>query len=163
MLTTEQYATLADDINNDRGNLAATINTTMAALTATNVTADTIIAGLYNAPSAANAVPVTQIGRDDFLHVMSAVVLQILTDMASSVPKSAKYGPVLQLLNMLNVIQLNNATLTTTFTNMITDGYVTQDQIAAIANRPGSRAEHLFGAGTILDHSDIARSMGRGW
>ncbi len=162
MLTPAQYTQLGADIKADTGNLAATIGTTMAYLTGPTVTADGVIANLYNTVSVDNSIAVISITRDDLLYALSAPILAVLTDQAAQVAKSAKYGPVLQMLNMLTVIQMDNASLTTVFTDLVTDGYATSAQITAITNRSGSRAELLFGAGTVLDHYDVAVSLGRG-
>lgn len=45
---------------------------------------------------------------------------------------------------------------------LVTDGLMTQAQIDAITKRVGSRAEYLWGAGTVVQPSDVMRAMGRG-
>ena len=43
----------------------------------------------------------------------------------------------------------------------VTDNITTTAFIAQITTRTGSRAEVLFGAGTVIQHSDISKAMGR--
>ena len=44
---------------------------------------------------------------------------------------------------------------------LVSDGLITQSQIDAFTKRPGSRAEVLFGAGTVISSEDVAKSEGR--
>ena len=43
----------------------------------------------------------------------------------------------------------------------VTDNIATAAYITQITTRTGSRAEVLFGAGTVIQHSDISKAMGR--
>ena len=43
----------------------------------------------------------------------------------------------------------------------VTDNITTAASITQITTRTGSRAEVLFGAGTVIQHSDISKAMGR--
>ena len=43
----------------------------------------------------------------------------------------------------------------------VTDNITTAAFITQITTRTGSRAEVLFGAGTVIQHSDISKAMGR--
>ena len=44
---------------------------------------------------------------------------------------------------------------------MVADGLTTQPYIDAFTTRTGSRAEALFGAGTVVQPGDIAKALGR--
>ena len=58
-----------------------------------------------------------------------------------------------------SVIQLS--AISNLLNSAVTDGLTTSAYITQITTRTGSRAEVLFGAGTIVQHQDISKAMGR--
>jgi hypothetical protein len=48
---------------------------------------------------------------------------------------------------------------------LVQKGVLTQkdaDDLTAATTRPGSRAEELYGAGTVITHTEVAVALGRG-
>ena len=52
------------------------------------------------------------------------------------------------------------AIMTPMLNSAVSDGLITSSFITQITSRIGSRAEVLFGEGTVIDHNDISKAMG---
>ena len=52
------------------------------------------------------------------------------------------------------------AVMTPLLNSAVSDGLITSSFITQITSRTGSRAEVLFGEGTVIDHNDISKAMG---
>lgn len=59
-------------------------------------------------------------------------------------------------------INVKNANVRSSFLAMFAAGTTTRANLAALQSRDGSRAEQLFGAGTSISITDVARALGRG-
>ena len=57
--------------------------------------------------------------------------------------------------------QISTTIILPLLNSAVTDGLTTAVYITQITNRICSRAETLFGAGTLIQHSDISKAMGR--
>lgn len=58
----------------------------------------------------------------------------------------------------LPTIPVKNAAIRAQILAIWAAGTATRANLAALQTRPGSRAEQLFGAGTVVSHQDIAKS-----
>ena len=52
------------------------------------------------------------------------------------------------------------AVMTPLLNSAVSDGLITSAFITQITSRIGSRAEVLFGEGTVIDHSDVSKALG---
>lgn len=57
--------------------------------------------------------------------------------------------------------QIPTALILPLLNSAVTDGLTTAAYVTQITTRTGSRSEVLFGAGTLVQHQDISKAMGR--
>lgn len=122
-------------------------------------------ADLLNATTGATAGTLSQtaIPQSDFLHTISDLLLAV-----SQVPSSnagyataqailADWSILSPIVANLNTINPQQPSFQGIFQAVLGIGIITQDQYNAFLNRPASRAEVLFGTGTVVTWWDVAR------
>jgi len=133
-----------------------------SAVTAGN---DNACAALLNAPSAA-VVTLTSIGKGALLRG----IIPALDQLASGVDVNAsaltaqiqsKWNNRFAALRAGDDVIALDAPLMVMLGQLVTDNIVTQAVIDAFSKRTGSRAEVLFGAGTVVQPHDVTVAMGR--
>jgi hypothetical protein len=127
-------------------------------LAATN---DNAVAALINATTGPGSGTITlpSLTHDEFAMLIAPVVMAIG---GSSAALQATWYPMLNLISGISIVQ-------TTTQNMgmlgaLSSAFPTQlpaSAITAATTRIGSRAEVLWGAGTVIQWQDIATAMGR--
>ena len=129
-----------------------------ASLASTN---DVQTAALINAATGPGAavVPLVSLSHGDFAMLIAPVVMGLSTATAAL---QAKWAPMLQLLGGVNTVNLTSEVmgmlddLSTDFPTPFPASAVT-----AATTKEGSRAEVLWGAGTVISWQDVAIAMGR--
>lgn len=127
-------------------------------LAATN---DNQVAALINATTGPGAATITipSLTHDDLATLIAPVVMAMSS---ASSALQAQWTPMLALITGINVFQTTAQNLG--MLNQLSADFPTQlpaSAITAATTRIGSRAEVLWGAGTIIQWRDIANSMGR--
>jgi hypothetical protein len=127
-------------------------------LAATN---DNAVAALLNATTGAGAATITipSLTHDEFATLIAPVVMAIGS---ASAALQAQWTPMLNLISGISIVQ-------TTTQNMgmlgaLSSAFPTQlpaSAITAATTRIGSRAEVLWGVGTVINWIDVAKAMGR--
>jgi hypothetical protein len=105
------------------------------------------------APGAA-LVTMSSMTRDQFLTAILPAALVLATKDA---PTQAKWDRLIALARSADAIE--PAVVTPLVAMAQGDGLLTTDQAAAIGKRTGSRAEVLWGAGTIIAQQDVAFAL----
>lgn len=148
-LLADQIASLAAELADDPAGLGY----------ATYVAAgqDGDIEALINAATGPGAGTVTlaSVPRDAVLLGLSPALLSI-GDKSAEVKD--RWGRILGVIQAADSLTINASNLAM-FGLAILDGLMTQPQAEAIYRRTGSRAEVLFGAGSRVDTSDIAKAL----
>lgn len=127
-------------------------------LAATN---DNAVAALINATTGPGAATITipSLTHDEFATLIAPVVMAIGS---ASAALQAQWTPMLNLISGISVFQTTAGnmgllnTLASDFPNQLTAAMIT-----AATTRLGSRAEVLWGVGTVINWIDIAHAMGR--
>lgn len=109
------------------------------------------IADLLNAPNASISVPRGSVSISEIVKVLAAHPSEI---QALTTAQRAN----LQILLSGDPIDPDDAAITAAFQNIFA-GTQTLTDLAAFKNRPGSRAEQLFGTGTIVENTDVALAL----
>jgi hypothetical protein len=127
-------------------------------LTATN---DAGCAALLNATTGNGAATVNlpSLTHDQFALLIAPVVMALGS---ATTALQTKWTPMLQLLGGVQTVMLNQTVMG--LINALSAGFPTQlpaSAITAATTKTGSRAEVLFGAGTVIQWTDIAHAMGR--
>lgn len=117
---------------------------------------DTGIAALLNATTGPGAAQVTLPGmsRDAFL---SACLPGVIALAGLNGTIQAKWDRLLGVAQAADSITAAN--IAAVLSMAVTDGVLTSQQAAAIGVRTGSRAEVLFGAGTVVGASDVSMAL----
>lgn len=122
------------------------------------VTDDAIVANMLNALTGVGAgmVIIPTYTKESFATGILPAVQALPT---ATTALQAKWNPMLNVALAMGTVLYSAAS--PLLAGLITDGLMTQAQVDAFTKRTGSRAEVLFGAGTIIDWRDVAKSMGR--
>lgn len=147
---TINYTTLKTEINTDPLNVGYAAYVTMGS--------DYNIAMLLNAGAGSGASTLTlqTMPKDAF---QLAVVPAVIALASASSALQAKWDRILGMVEASTVIDFTNSTVQALLAELVTDNLMTQNQVTAINQRTGSRAEVLFGATTIIDHLDVAKAL----
>lgn len=116
------------------------------------------VANLLNSLSGAGVSGVTlaNMARDDFM----LAILPAISAIASGTPTiKDKWDRILGVIQAANSVQ-NNTSIQYLLSQSVQDGLWTQPQANAVFIRNGSRAEVLFGAGTMVSFADVGIALG---
>jgi hypothetical protein len=119
---------------------------------------DTTLADLLNSPTGAGSgtVTVPSLARNDFLLALAPAYL-VLPSLSQAL--QAKWDRILAVIRAADRIDLANPSVQALLAQAVTDGVLTQAQVNALGQRVGSRAEVLFGAGTVVSIQDVGRAL----
>ncbi len=143
------YSQLQTELSTDPENLG------YAALVAAG--SDSGLVDLLNAVGSGSAyvVTVTTLTKDQALVATTPIVFAITR--ASILPDANIIAYWSSMLDHLRAAdQIDVPTVAALLDGAIADGVLTQDQVTAATTRQGSRAEVLFGAGTVITDTDVA-------
>jgi hypothetical protein len=115
---------------------------------------DADIAGLLNTIGTTN-VTLASIDKDTFLLAIAPAYLSLPT-LSDALQK--KWDRILGVIGSAERITFTS-TVSYLLSQAVTDGVLTQDQVSAVNQRPGTRAEVLFGAGTVVTQSDVSFAL----
>lgn len=116
---------------------------------------DIAIAGLMNAVDGPGAglVTIPVLTRGQFL---LNIVAPAGANLLGATPElKAKWGFYLDLAKSAETIEVTSPVIQSLLAALVTDGIASQQTIDAATKRQGSRAESLFGAGTIITPEQI--------
>lgn len=135
-----------------------------ANLTSTN---DVANAALINATSGAGAavVPLIAVPKGQLLLGITPLLMQLASGQTTagattSAATTAKWQMLFQALQAADPT-LVVAQILPMLNDAVTDGLTTSTAVTALTTKTGSRAEVLWGAGTVIQWQDIAAAMGR--
>lgn len=120
---------------------------------------DAVIAGLLNAFTGPGAETITlpYLSHDDFAVMIAPAVMALGS---ATTTLQTKWTPMLNLISGTQRVTLSARNMGM-LNGLVTDGLLAATDITAGTTRIGSRAEVLYGAGTIAEWQDIARAEGR--
>lgn len=151
MLTPAQITTLSTELQNDPQSLG------YAALVTAG--SDGGIATLLNTVGSAQ-VPANPVSKDQFLLALAPIYL-VLPTLSTTIQQ--KWDRILEVIEASLIIEVGSANVQALLDAAVTDSVLTFDQRSQFpATRNGTRAEVLFGPGTIIDPNDVAHAFGRG-
>lgn len=101
---------------------------------------------------------VASLPRDSFLYALLPATFALATKSAAV---QSKWDRILSVVRSVQSIPLSNDIMDTLY-GLVVDGLATPEEIDAIGKIQGSRAEILFGQGTIIHHLQVAAAFGRG-
>lgn len=144
------YAVLKDELENDPKSIGYQSKI--------NLGQDLAVAGLINATTGpgAETISLPTISKGQFLLGIAPVGLTLPTKSAEI---QAKWDRIILLASSADVVDIGNPTVGLLLQAAIADELITPEQVAAFATRTGSRAEVLFGVGTLVRHEDIAKAL----
>ncbi|HLK58542.1 MAG TPA: hypothetical protein VKU00_18375 [Chthonomonadaceae bacterium] len=119
---------------------------------------DVQLAALINAPGA-GTISQGVVSKDVFLTALASPLAALMARADTDSVKQ-QFAGWLQLLGLATNIYTADADLVATMASAVTAGVFTQAQSDGALKRSGSRAEMLFGPGSVLA-SDIAIALGR--
>jgi hypothetical protein len=117
------------------------------------------VAALLNNPAGAGSAPlaVRRMAKNAFL---LAVAPGAILASQKTLPIQARWSMVLQLVAATGgFVQLDAPQVQSLLTIAVADGVLSQNQVDAITRRPGSRAEVVLGADTVVRHQDVAIAL----
>jgi hypothetical protein len=120
---------------------------------------DVQMAALINATTGNGAATITlpTMSNADFVLAFAPYLSNVS---GLSAPKQLYYVDLLwPAILQMGTIDFANANVAGILGQTVTDGLLTSAQATALNQRTGSRAETLFGAGTIVQASDIALAL----
>jgi hypothetical protein len=109
------------------------------------------VAGLLNATRAGISVFRNDLGVREVINAIDATNFASLTQIQVS--------KLMLLFTSTPTIDATNANTRTIFLGIFSGMTATVNALTALASRTGSRAEQLFGAGTVVGHLDVARAL----
>lgn len=118
---------------------------------------DGVIADLLNAVNPAYVVSLSIIDKGDFLIGMLPAASALAGQDAAT---QANWDRMISIACANNTIDVGNAAVQAVLTAAVQQNLLSQAQADAVTKRAGSRAEVLFGAGTVVTHTDVARALG---
>lgn len=116
---------------------------------------DTGIADLLNAVGA-GTIYVTSMERDEFLLAIASAYLT-LPSLSSTI--QSKWDRILGVIQAATTINISSSSVRTLLSTAVSDGVLQQSVVDSITQRTGSRAEVLFGSGTIISPSDVSFAL----
>jgi hypothetical protein len=119
---------------------------------------DAVIAGMLNALTGPGAETITLpvMSHDQFAALIAPAVMAL----GSSTAMQTKWNPMLTLASSAQNVGTTPQNMGL-LNALVADGLMTAAQVTAGTTRIGSRAEVLYGAGTVIEWQDIARAEGR--
>lgn len=145
---TIDYSILANEINIDPLNLGYSQYITMGSDYGISVLLNNIIG------NGSATITLPTMSNSDFV---AAFLPYLPAALKSS--NSVFYSTIWQTILAMPIIDFTKGTVDAVMAEAVSDGVMTQAQATALNQRMGSRAEVLFGAGIIIDHLDIAKSL----
>lgn len=138
---------LADELNNDP-----------AGLNYAPLIAASNVAGLAKRINDTTRATVARrsISRDDFLR---AIVPGMINLLSADSAVQAKYQTFLGLVTAANSITVSDPNIQALVAGMVTDNIMSQAQVDVILQRPGSRAEALWGNDAYVSERQIAVAL----
>jgi hypothetical protein len=122
---------------------------------------DSLCAELLNAPSDAK-VSRGVISRNDFIGDVASIVLNLMLKAQGGDKQAAFwldfYDRVVVPKDTFNT---ESAAMQGFFMRLSKDGFMDDAMIEELTMRAGSRAEEMFGSGTIISRQDVLKSTGR--
>ena len=148
MLTAAQIASLKTELDTDPKAIGY----------AQQVGNDAVIAGMLNSLTAPGAETITLpvMTHDQFAALIAPAVMEL----GSSTAMQTKWNPMLTLASSAQNVGTTPQNMGL-LNALVADGLMTAEQVTAGTTRIGSRAEVLYGAGTVIEWQDIARAEGR--
>jgi hypothetical protein len=111
-----------------------------------------LIASIYNAASGAYSVDAGGISQAAVFSAFNATEYAALD--------AATQSKITALTSNGATVDFSNASMVGTFTALLSASYPKSlANLLALATRPASRAESLFGAGTLIDANDVGAAM----
>jgi hypothetical protein len=144
------YTALKNEITNDPLSLGYAVF-----VTAGNDAAIAAILNMATGPGAATVTDATM-PRDDF---MLAITPSLISLPGLSTTIQSKWDRILAVVRAADTINISDPAIQALLGASVADGVLTSDQVAAIGQRTGSRAEVLFGAGTTIMNTDISFAL----
>jgi hypothetical protein len=144
------YTALKNEITNDPLGLGYSIF-----VTAGNDEAIAAILNMTTGPGAAT-VTASVMPRDDF---MLAITPSLISLPGLSATIQSKWDRILAVVRAATSINISQPSIQALLGAAVVDGVLTSEQVAAIGQRTGSRAEVHFGAGTTITNSDISFAL----
>jgi hypothetical protein len=127
-------------------------------LAATNDNAVAALLNVITGPGAAT-ITIPSLTHDEFATLIAPVVMALGS---ASAALQAQWTPMLNLISGINVFQTTAQNMA--MLNALSSDFPNQlpaSAITAATTRIGSRAEVLWGVGTVINWIDIAHAMGR--
>lgn len=106
-------------------------------------------------PGAAS-INLPSVSKDNFILAIAPALLVIPT---LSSDLQTKWNLILNTVLGVNLIDLTNSNVTDLLEDAVSDGVLTSDQVTAATTRIGSRAEVLWGAGTVVSAEDVSLAI----
>lgn len=141
------YEALKDELENDPEDLG------YAPLVSSGAHLD--LANLLNEPGA-GPVSVEVMSKNDFLLAITPVLLRLPGKTAAV---QAKWDRILALARAAESFHVNDPRVVNLLDLAVSDGILEQGEVNAMKTKTGSRAEVLFGIGSVVSHSDIANAF----
>lgn len=142
------YAALKTELNTDPKALGYATPLAAGAVTTA--------ANLLNATSGAGTATVA-VGTPERNTFLLGLLPGMVTLNGLSATLQSKWDRILRMVVTLDAIPMN--LMQAILNNMVSDGVLTQAQADATWHRVGSRAEVLFGAGTVIDWTDVSKAL----
>jgi hypothetical protein len=152
-------AELKSEIVNDPQNLGLKALASVAEGGTAFSSQDATIADLLNSLSGNGTALVSppSLDKNSFMANISIALGALL---ASSAQTQSKYQFLLTYINSFQGdLDMTNGVLQAFLGGMVTDSLLTSPQATAAAQRVGSRAEVLWGAGRVITQSDVSKAL----
>ena len=119
---------------------------------------DQAVAVWYNQVREDVTITLPSMPRGDVLLALIPAIT-LLPTKSEAVQKA--WDRILGVLQTSDSVQVTSPQVQALMAAGVADGLLTTQQASTINARSGSRAEQLFGPGTVLQHTDVARAFGR--
>jgi len=122
---------------------------------------DQTIANMMNSTTGGGAaiIDLKVVDKDSFVLGIAPQIYANLSSLTAA--KQQQWRDILGIINGASAVDVSSANAKTLLSQAVTDGVLTQAQVNAVTQRIGSRAEVVFGAGTMIGFMDVAKAMGR--
>jgi hypothetical protein len=119
---------------------------------------DTALADLLNAVTGTGSSTIkdASLARSDFLLAIAPAYLTLPN--LSQVVQS-KWDRILAVISAADRIDIANPSVQALLAQAVSDGVLSQEHVDALGQRAGSRAEVLFGAGTVVGIQDVGFAL----
>ncbi len=117
------------------------------------------IADLLNATTGSGAATVglTSLTKDEFVLGFAPAIYTNLSTLSTT--KQQQWRDILNIINGATAVDLSTSNVQALLAQGVSDGLITQAEINAVTQKTGSRAEFLFGAGTVISNSDVSFAL----